>query len=301
MKKANTKTLNYPKPILKWVGGKGAILDTLIAKFPAHINNYHEPFLGGASVLFALLNCVRSGSIVVSGTIYAYDVNEPLIHVYKNIQTNPDEFYECIQPIITEYISLPDIKNKEVQTRESFYYTIRTNYNAKTLEEKCSVYGSAMFVFLNKTGFRGMFREGPRGFNIPYGNYSNPEIVNKSHLDEIHLLIQGVVFESCDFSTSMSRIIVGDFVYLDPPYAAETKTSFVGYTKDGFGATHNSCLFSMCDELVCKLMMSNANVEIVRTHFTPSKKYSTDTIVCKRSINSKKPESTAVEVIITNY
>jgi hypothetical protein len=72
-------------------------------------------------------------------------------------------------------------------------------------------------------------------------------------------------------------------------------------TKEGFGATHNSSLFSICDALVCKLMMSNANVEIVRTHFTPNKKYSTDTIVCKRSINSKKPESTAVEVIITNY
>ena len=146
-----------------------------------------------------------------------------------------------------------------------------------------------------------MFREGPRGFNIPYGNYSNPEIVNRSHLDEIHLLIQGVVFESCDFSASIARMVEGDFVYLDPPYAAETKTSFVGYTKEGFGATHNSRLFSMCDAVVCKLMMSNSNVEIVRSHFTSNKKYLTDTIVCKRSINSKNPESTAVEVIITNY
>lgn len=301
MKKSNTR-VNYPKPILKWVGGKGKILDTLIAKFPTHINNYYEPFLGGGSVLFALLKCVQTGSIVVSGTIHAYDANTPLIHVYKNIQTNPNGIFECIQLLINEYNALPDIKNTEIQTRESFYYTLRTKYNEMSLEEKCHAYGSAMFVFLNKTGFRGMFREGPNGFNIPYGNYSSPEIVNKLHLDEIHLLIQGVIFESRDFTWSISQALDGgDFVYLDPPYAAETKTSFVGYTKNGFGATHNSILFAMCDAACCGIMISNANVDIVREHFTSEKKYITNTIVCKRSINSKNPKSTAVEVIITNY
>ena len=265
------------------------------------MNHYHEPFLGGGSVLLALLQCVQVGTIHVSGNIYAYDTNAPLIHVYKNIQMNPDGLYDCIQLLITDYFSFPDIKDPSTQTRESFYYTIRTTYNAMSMEEKCSVRGSAAFVFLNKTGFRGMFREGPNGYNIPYGNYPNPEIVNKGHLDEIHMLIQGVVFECHDFGWSISRALDGDFVYMDPPYAAETKTSFVGYTKNGFGLVQHGALFTMCDGMLCKLMMSNANVDMVRNHFTSEKKYITDTIICKRSINSKNPDATAVEVIITNY
>jgi adenine-specific DNA methylase len=75
-----------------------------------------------------------------------------------------------------------------------------------------------MFIFLNKTCFRGVFRVGPKGFNVPYGHYNNPEIINKEHLEEIHNLIQNVKFECRDFNISLKNVEQNDFVYLDPPY-----------------------------------------------------------------------------------
>jgi hypothetical protein len=93
------------KPILKWVGGKTQILDKLIVEFPNAMNNYHEIFLGGGSVLLTLLSYVKNNIIKVCGNIYAYDINEPLINTYKNIQSNHNELYEEIQKIIVEFNS----------------------------------------------------------------------------------------------------------------------------------------------------------------------------------------------------
>ena len=76
------------KPIVKWVGGKTQILDKLICEFPTEMNNYREIFLGGGSVLLALLSCVKNNVIKIHGNVYAYDINEPLIYMYKNIQLN---------------------------------------------------------------------------------------------------------------------------------------------------------------------------------------------------------------------
>jgi DNA adenine methylase len=160
-----------------------------------------------------------------------------------------------------------------------------------------------MFIFLNKTCFRGVFRVGPKGFNVPYGHYNNPEIINKEHLEEIHNLIQNVVFECSDFTTSLTIVEPNDFVYLDPPYAPEKDTSFVGYTENGFKIENHHNLFKLIHILTAtnkKIMLSNADVSLVRENFT-NEKYSTLSILCKRSINSKNPDAKANEVIIRNY
>ena len=160
-----------------------------------------------------------------------------------------------------------------------------------------------MFIFLNKTCFRGIFRVGPNGFNVPYGHYKKPEIVNKEHVDEIHNLIQDVVFEHSDFNTSLTNVEPNDFVYLDPPYAPETETSFVGYTENGFNIENHNNLFNLIHNLTNtnkKIMLSNADVRLVRENFT-NEKYTTFEILCKRSINSKNPDAKAKEVIIRNY
>ena len=91
------------KPIIKWVGGKTQIKDKLIAEFPIEINNYREAFLGGGSVLLTLLTYVKNEKIKIHGNIYAYDLNEPLIYCYKNIQTSHEELYNAIQIFITDY------------------------------------------------------------------------------------------------------------------------------------------------------------------------------------------------------
>ena len=124
-------------------------------------------------------------------------------------------------------------------SKENYYYWIRSQYNLLNSEEKKSIIGSSMFIFLNKTCFRGVFRVGPRGFNVPYGHYNNPEIINKEHLDKIHNLIQNVIFECSDFSNSLLNVQNGDYLYLDPPYAPEKETSFVGYTENGFNINNH--------------------------------------------------------------
>ena len=298
---------SIPKPIVKWLGGKSQIIDKLIADFPLEINNYHEPFLGGGSVLLALLSYVKSGAIKIHGNIYACDLNEPLIYMYKNIQTQHNILYDTLKTLIADYKEC----GRERETKEAYYYLTRSRYNNLSLEGKKSILGSAMFIFLNKTGFRGMFRVGPNGFNVPYGHYSNPEIINKEHLDIVHNLIQGVIFECCDFTVSLMRPIVAsgdsgdhsDFLYIDPPYAPETTTSFVGYTEKGFNIENHNKLFGLIHDLTDanhKVMLSNADVSLVRSNFTKDQ-YHTTPILCKRSINSKNPDAKAKEVIIRNY
>lgn len=103
VKDVYTKKIHFPKPILKWVGGKTQIIDKLIMNFPVEINNYREVFLGGGSVLLTLLSYIKSGIIKIQGNIYAYDLNEPLIYIYKNIQTHHDELYAILQTIITDF------------------------------------------------------------------------------------------------------------------------------------------------------------------------------------------------------
>ena len=306
------KKINIPKPILKWVGGKTQIIDKLIVDFPIEINNYREAFLGGGSVLLAFLSYVKSGIIKINGNIYAYDLNEPLIYIYKNIQTQHNKLYDILKNIITDFKECgngeinrtPENIEEAKIAKENYYYWIRSEYNKLCLTDKKSILGSAMLIFLNKTCFRGIFRVGPNGFNVPYGHYSNPEIINKEHLDNIHNLIQNVLFECCDFNTSLAlaNIEQGDFAYLDPPYAPETNTSFVGYTEKGFDIENHKKLFNLIHNLTDakqKIMLSNADVSLVRENF--KEKYSTSTILCKRSINSKNPESKAKEVIIRNY
>ena len=311
VKDVPSKKIYIPKPILKWVGGKTQIIDKLITDFPVEINNYREAFLGGGSVLLTLLSYVKSGIIKIQGNIYAYDLNEPLIYIYKNIQTHHKELYDILQTIIKDFNECGngEINRKPANiaeakiAKENYYYWIRSEYNKLCLNDKKSTLGSAMFIFLNKTCFRGVFRVGPKGFNVPYGHYNNPEIINKEHLEEIHNLIQNVVFECCDFNTSLTIVEPNDFVYLDPPYAPETDTSFVGYTENGFNIENHNNLFKLIHILTDankKIMLSNADVNLVRENFT-NEKYSTLSILCKRSINSKNPDAKAKEVIITNY
>ncbi len=272
------------KPFLKWVGGKNQIVDNIIDKFPKNINTYFEIFIGGGSILFSLLQ----NTTIKCKKINAYDINIALIWTYKNIQNRPEEFSVCISDIINKYYTSND--------KEKFYYEIRNSFNK--LEDKTTCESSSYFVFLNKTCFRGLFREGPNGFNVPYGSYKNPTIFNISEINEISSLIKNVNFEVIDFKKSLLNIFnKDDFVYLDPPYYPENKKSFVKYNTLSFTENDHILLFKMCKELNCKFLLSNSYTEFVLEQF---KNYKKDKILCKRRINSKNPESTTYELLIYN-
>ena len=287
------------KPFLKWVGGKTQIIETIIEKFPRTMNNYHEPFLGGGSVLLALLSAKQAKQIQITGTIYASDLNQNLIYLYKAVQSNLQELIIEVKSLITQYnqyngteVNRKPNSLEDVKSSESYYYWIRNCFNK--LQDKSTTKASAMMFFLNKTGFRGVYREGPNGFNVPYGHYNNPSIMDEIHMQQVSKLIQGVIFTCQPFMSSFGKIIKDDFVYLDPPYAPETPTSFVGYTKDGFNLEDHNNLFKECKKY--SFVMSNSNVALVRDAFPIP--YRIQLISCRRAIHSKKPESKTDEIII---
>ena len=300
-----TDNFKIQKPFLKWVGGKTQLLDKIKDKFPSEINNYHEIFLGGGSILFALLSMQEHHKLVIKGRIYAYDINECLINVYRHIQAKKEELYNLIQGYVEEYDNIegeevnrtPKSKQEAATSKESYYYWIRNKYNNM---DNNSVEKSALFIFINKTCFRGMYREGPNGYNVPYGHYKKtPNVVIKEDLDKISILIKDVEFIHCDFAKSLNNVEDGDFVYLDPPYAPENKKSFVGYVSEGFDLEKHNQLFEKIKEIKnkAKFIMSNAKVELVMDAFDT---YNIDVVKARRAINSKDPGKGTEEVIVYN-
>jgi DNA adenine methylase len=300
--------MTITKPILKWVGGKTQILEQVLATFPAEMNNYHEPFVGGGSVLLGLLSRVAAGEVVVNSAVYASDVNANLIAFYENVKDKPDELIAEVKALITEYAQAkgtevnrkPTCLEEALSSPESYYFWIRARFNALGGADRQGVVASAMLLFLNKTCFRGLYREGPNGFNVPFGNYKNPSILDEAHIREVSELIKDVVFTCCSFTDSLGWVVPSDFVYLDPPYAPENETSFVGYTADGFGLESHKDLFETCRDLAASFVMSNADVKLVREAF-PEGAYKTKIISCRRAINSKNPEAKTNEVLISNF
>ena len=290
------------KPVIKWVGGKTQILDTVLESFPREIENYHELFVGGGSVLFGLL---ASKDITVKGKVYAYDKNQKLINMYRQIQTNPEEVHDHLLELFTTYDTRtgtevnrkPETEEEGLTSKESYYYWVRKKYNE--LVPTTPVH-AATLIFLNKTCFRGVYREGPNGFNVPYGHYkSTPLVVSLDELVKIQGLIKDVVFKWCDFRAAFTQTVNGgDFIYADPPYAPESVTSFVGYTKDGFSLDDHRDLFNLLKRSKIDFVLSNAKVHLVTSSFEG---YEVKDVPARRAIHSKDPSSTTMEVLVHGY
>jgi DNA adenine methylase len=304
----NLQKIKILKPFLKWLGGKTQIIHKILEKTPPIINNYHEMFVGGGSVLLGNLTLIKNKKIKLSGNVYAYDINQGLINVYQQIQNNKDELHKLIHTYINIYDNCPIIKKSEVnrkplniedalKSKENYYYWLRKKINSM---QKTTIEHAALFIVINKTTFRGMYRVGPNGFNAPYGNYkTTPSMMSKEQITEVYNLIKNVIFKCCDFEQAFKYIKTDDYVYLDPPYAPEKKSSFVNYSAGGFSVVKHNKLFNLIKlQNNINFCMSNANVKLVSDSF---KKYNVIQVLCKRSINSKKPQSKTSELIITNY
>jgi DNA adenine methylase len=295
------------KPFLKWVGGKTQIIKTVFEHFPSAMQNYHEPFLGGGSVLLALLS---QPHLKITGKIYASDLNVTLISVYQYVQKQPAELIAAVKKITAAFAEAkgtvvnrkPATFSEAQSSPESYYYWIRQTFNALPPAAHTTLEAAALFLFLNKTCFRGMYREGPNGFNVPYGNYNQPSILDEAHIYAVSALIQPVIFTAQSYQTALKEVQPGDFVYLDPPYAPLNEKSFVGYNAEGFTLEQHNQLFAQCASLAEKkvrFLLSNAEVPLVTTAF-PAPVYQTRVVSCRRAIHAKAPAARTNEVLITN-
>ena len=236
-------------PILKWAGGKHKLLHHLLPRFPKQMHNYHDIFVGGGSVLFAILSLRNQGDIVIDGGVYASDINTNLINFYKILQTRPDILYEHVSKHFDLYDTLPTALKGEanrkplnmgeaLSSKESYYYWLRTEYNINNILD--DVEKASLFLVLNKLCFRGLYREGPNGFNVPFGHYKVSPTLERDELCNIGLLIKDVMFSVADYNTSMEKPVTGDFVIFGPTVCTRNEKLFCRLYKIRFriGTTH---------------------------------------------------------------
>lgn len=274
------------KPFVKWAGGKRQLMPQITKYMPKTFGRYYEPFVGGGAVFFELQNN--------KSTIN--DFNTELIFAYKAIRDNPDELID-------------NLKIHEENNSSDYYYQIREWDRNGIIENKSNVERAARFIFLNKTGFNGLFRVNSQNqINTPYGRYKNPAIVNESVLKAVNIFLNksSIKILNGDFEDAVKDAKRGDFVYFDPPYApmVEDKQNFVGYTLNGFGTHEQERLRDLVNKLTDKgvyVMVSNSSVPYIHEIY---KKYKDTTVVvpASRNINSKGAGRGKVdEVLIMNY
>ncbi|KRN75657.1 hypothetical protein IV73_GL000149 [Weissella kandleri] len=274
------------KPFVKWAGGKRQLLEDIEYFLPKGIKNYYEPFVGGGAVFLSM----QFKNTTIN------DFNSELTNAYMVVKNNVEELIEVL-------------RMHQNNNSSDYYYSVRAWDRNYEIDKKTDIERAARFIYLNKTGFNGLFRVNSQGqINVPYGSYKNPAIVNEDILraDSRYLNENNIKILNGDYAEALKGVQRGDFVYLDPPYApvSEDKNSFVGYTLNGFGFEEQQRLLSIFDELTKKgvyAMMSNSSVPAIHDLY---KKYAKTTAIvgATRNINSKSSGRNKVdEVIVMNY
>lgn len=270
-------------PFVKWAGGKRQLLPQIRERMPQHYNRYFEPFVGGGAVLFDL----QPEHALIN------DINKALINAYKIICENPEEFLRAVK----------QLDNEMQQNGKEYYYAKREDYNDKLMRAEYDVELAALFVFINKHCFNGLYRVNGKGlFNVPY-NQSKCASLDEKLIMDISQVLQGVTILDGDFEDACADAQQGDFIFLDSPYAPLNPASFESYTKEGFDMESHRRLARLYDDLTakgCFCMLTNHNTEFINTLYG-NKGYKIDVVSVKRLINSDASNRVGEEVIIYNY
>lgn len=291
------------KPFVKWAGGKSQILDDIRAKYPAGlgttITKYAEPFVGGGAVLFDVLSRYTLDAVYIS------DINLELIATYTAIRDNTDTLISCLSEMQSDYWQADE------NTRKTYYYAKRDRFNELKAAQSDSVEIAALFIFLNRTCFNGLYRVNAKGgYNVPMGNYKKPSICDAENLQSVSACLQRVQIICSDYQSSRDFIDSNTFAYFDPPYRPLSATSsFTAYAQDGFGDTEQAQLARYIDELSDKgafVIASNSDPKNTNADddFFDSL-YNKHTIVrvsANRMINSSASGRGKInELLITSY
>jgi DNA adenine methylase len=290
------------KPFVKWAGGKSQILTDIRAKYPQRVDHriqkYAEPFVGGGAVLFDVLN------IYAFDGIYISDVNRELIHTYTIIRDNPDALISTLRELEAQYLPVGEIE------RKAMYYTKRDRFNELKLSVDSSIELAALFIFINRTCFNGLYRVNSRGeYNVPQGSYKMPTICDEDNLRAVSEKLQNASIVCADYRQSADFIDSTTFAYFDPPYRPLTKTAgFTAYAQDGFDDHAQAELAGFIDQLSKRgthIIVSNSDPKNTdaQDNFFDSlySKHTIQRIYANRAINSNGARRGRVsELLIVN-
>ena len=267
-------------PFVKWAGGKRQLLESLSLRMPEEYKDYYEPFVGGGALLFhqkptwAFIN----------------DINRELIHTYTEIRDHMD-------PLAVLLSSMD-----QVTCTKEFYYEMRERYNDKLKSKDYDTEMAALFIYLNKHCFNGLYRVNQKGqFNVPWNQKEQVRSVDVENIKNVSYYLKSVTITCQDFEKSLETAKRGDFIYFDSPYAPLNPTSFDSYTKEGFAEEEHRRLSKVFRELSdrgCYCMLTNHNTELIRELYHDFLREEVDV---RRAINSDPKKRVGKEVIIRNY
>lgn len=291
------------KPFIKWVGGKGQLIEQLEAKLPADFDNwdnatYIEPFIGGGAMLFYMLQQHPNIKRAVIN-----DINPDLITCYRTVRDNVELLIPALRDIQAEYHTLSDMEAK----REMFM-AVRQSYNEKNLDP---IENTVKFFFLNRTCFNGLYRVNKRGlFNVPWGKYIQPQICDEYTLRTDSELLKRVEILEGDFEDTLSYAEGNTLFYFDPPYRPLSDTSsFNDYTKDAFNDDSQVRLKEFCDHVNVDghcFMLSNSDCkgknEADNFFEVLYANYYIDRVMASRNVNANGAKRGKIsELLIRNY
>lgn len=264
-----------PKPFLKWVGGKRALIPQLDLLLPQDIRTYLEPFVGGGAMFFHLSNGGLLQQAILS------DFNEELITTWKMVRDRPQDL-------------LRELSKHQSRHDEEHYYFVRNRFRPRS-----ELGIAARMIYLNKTCFNGLYRVNSQNrFNVPMGRYINPNIVDADNVKMCSDILDGVEIRCGSFA----EIDIGetDFAYVDPPY----DDTFTNYVAGGFHKNSQEELRDVVTEWAtqgCRVMISNSDTELIRSLYS-GPLWRINEVKAGRVINADPNGRGAVtELVIRNY
>ncbi|MXZ71501.1 MAG: Dam family site-specific DNA-(adenine-N6)-methyltransferase [Acidobacteria bacterium] len=297
------------RPFLKWAGGKRQLLPVLRRFYPARFRGYHEPFLGSGAVFFDLVNQGRLPAERVRLT----DMNADLIGCCLRLRDQTNEVVAALR-------RLDDARRRDP---DAHYYRVRDEMfnparaailnGARPRPDRYTPELAAMLIYLNRTGYNGLFRLNAKGaFNVPRGRYVNPRVCDEDNLRAVASAFEAVhaTIDYSPYDALVQHAQAEDFIYLDPPYAPLSRTAhFTSYTAGGFSSADQRRLQQVVLELAdrgCFVLLSNSTAAEIGRLYDGNRDAAragirAHRVLARRAINSNTTgRSGVMEYVITN-
>lgn len=291
------------KPFLKWAGGKTQLITDIEKALPKEFITqkftYVEPFVGSGAVLFWILNNFPNVEKAVIN-----DINADLTNTYKVIASKSKNLISVLEQLQGEFHALELLDDK----KKEYFYAKRELFNTRETDK---VTQAALFIFLNRTCFNGLFRVNKNnGFNVPMGSYKKPTICDKENLLAVSEVLQRVEILTGDYQKTLKHAEKPALFYFDPPYKPLSNTSsFNSYAKDEFGDHEQIRLRDFCktlDTIDHKWILSNSDVKgkDINDNFFDDlyNEFNINRVFATRMINANaEKRGKLTELLITNY